>query len=176
MTYPLLAIERRRLTTAVSHPDRPDETARARALAAANTPGNAPATDLAMLLLRVFAGLILALAHGLNKVPPSEGFVTMVGELGFPSPLIFAWAAAIAEFVGGLLLALGLLTRPSALLIAVTMTVAAFIAEAGNPFVEKERALLLLGIAIFYLIAGPGRHSVDSMLERRRRSSGARRT
>lgn len=123
--------------------------------------------DLGLLILRVVAGLALALAHGINKLPPTDRFVAGVAEMGFPAPVLFAWAAGIAEFAGGLLLAIGLLTRPAALLIVVTMAVATFIRQAGDPFTEREAAVLHGTIALLFLIAGPGRLSVDAMLGRR---------
>ena len=124
--------------------------------------------DIGALILRVFAGLALALAHGINKMPPSEGFVGVVAGMGFPSPEAFAWAAGIAELAGGLLLAMGLLTRPAAILIAITMLVAAFLGEAGNAFAEREPALLFAAIAIYFVLAGPGRYSVDGWFAARR--------
>jgi putative oxidoreductase len=40
---------------------------------------NSRRTDAGLLILRVFSGLALALAHGWGKVPPSPGFVGRVG-------------------------------------------------------------------------------------------------
>lgn len=120
--------------------------------------------DAGLLALRLFAGPALAFAHGINKLPPSERFVVGVVEMGFPMPVAFAWAAGFAEFGGGLLLALGLWTRPAAFFILVTMVVAAFVRQAGDPFTEREAAMLYGAVALLYLIAGPGRFSLDAML------------
>ena len=128
---------------------------------------NAAATDAGLLILRVFAGVSLALAHGLGKLPPSDGFIKAVGELGYPLPFVFTWAAALAEFGGGLLLALGLFTRPSALLIAITMATAGFLRHAPDPYGRKELAFLYLAVAILYVLAGAGRYSIDAMLRKR---------
>jgi putative oxidoreductase len=130
--------------------------------------GEPGANDLALLVLRMFTGLAMALAHGIGKVPPKEGFVNGVGELGFPAPLLFAWAAGLAEFAGGLLLAAGLFTRPAALMILMTMLVAAFRRHAADPFDVKEKALLYAAVAFFFLIAGGGRLALDAWRGRRR--------
>jgi putative oxidoreductase len=123
--------------------------------------------DLALLALRVIAGLALALAHGINKLPPTERFVAGVAEMGFPAPMLFAWAAGLAEFAGGLLLALGLFTRPAAFFIAFTMAVATFVRQAGDPFTEREAAVLHGAIALFFLVVGPGRLSLDATFGRK---------
>ncbi|MDA0748989.1 MAG: DoxX family protein [bacterium] len=117
-------------------------------------------------LLRVFAGLAMALQHGIGKIPPSDGFIAGVQKLGFPLAEGFAWAAGTSEFLGGLLLALGLLTRPAAACVAGTMAVAAFGRHAADPFQNKELALLYLGVALLFVALGAGRYGVDAFLRR----------
>lgn len=131
------------------------------------------AADLGLLALRVIAGLSLALAHGMGKVPPAERFIGRVAEIGLPAPELFAWLAALAEFGGGLLLAAGLLTRPAALLVCGNMLVVALMAHAGDPFGDREKGVLFGAIALFLLLAGAGRYSLDALL--RRRSGAAER-
>jgi putative oxidoreductase len=120
--------------------------------------------ELALLALRVFAGLSMALAHGFGKLPPPEKLVGGVAALGFPVPVAFAWAAALAEAVGGVLLAAGFLTRPAALSIAITMAVAGFAVHAADPFRVKELALLFLVTALVFAARGGGRFSLDRLV------------
>ncbi len=117
--------------------------------------------NVGLAILRVFAGLSMALGHGLGKLPPSEGFVTTTGDMGFPFPEFFAWVAAFSEFGGGLLLALGLLTRPGAFLICSTMLVAGFLQHAADPFSTKEMAFLYLAITGMFVFVGSGKYGVD---------------
>jgi putative oxidoreductase len=131
--------------------------------------GGTAAGDAGLLILRLFAGLALALAHGWGKIPPSEQFVGWIGGMGFPAPAAFAWMAALAEFVGGLLLAAGLLTRPAAFVVTVHFLVVAFVAHAGDTFRERELALMFGVVALTLLLTGPGRYSADAALEGRRR-------
>lgn len=131
-----------------------------------NTAG--PVGDLGLLILRLFAGLALALAHGIGKIPPSEGFVGMIGGFGFPMPQVFAWFSGFAEFGGGLLLALGLATRPAALIIVLNMITAIVFAHADDPFSGMELPLMFLFVASMFVFTGAGRYSIDRLINRNR--------
>lgn len=123
-------------------------------------------TDIGLAVVRVAAGLAIAFLHGINKVPPSDGFVGMVGGMGFPAPALFAWLAAIAEFVGGIMIAIGLLTRPAAAYVAIHFVVVAFIAHAGDSMGDRELPLIFLSIAVLFALSGAGRYSVDALIGR----------
>ncbi len=126
--------------------------------------GSSAVADAGLLVLRLMAGLALAFAHGIGKIPPTEQFVGGVEAMGFPLPWLFAWAAGLAEFVGGLCLAVGLLTRPASLFISFTMAVAFFVQQADDPFATKEKALLYGVVALLFLLTGSGRFSLDAFL------------
>lgn len=116
-----------------------------------------------LVVLRVSSGLMMA-THGYGKIFEDgrmAKFTEGVAGMGFPMPELFAWAAALAELVGGITLALGLGTRISAFLIGVTMVVAAFIRHAADPFAKKELALLYLAIMVFFLLYGGGKWALD---------------
>jgi putative oxidoreductase len=130
---------------------------------------NSELTDIGLLILRVFSGLALALAHGWGKIPPSPGFVGMIGGMGMPAPELFAWLAAIAEFGGGLLIAVGLLTRPASLLVVGHFVFVVLLAHAGDPFGDRELPLFFLVTALLFLLSGAGRYSIDAVLKRRQR-------
>ena len=76
----------------------------------------------------------MAFAHGISKLPPSDRFVEVVGELGFPLAVVFAWLAGLAEAVGGILVALGIATRLMAFFLVQTMMVATFLQHGSDPF------------------------------------------
>jgi len=134
-----------------------------------SVPGSV-AADIGLTVPRIAAGLMLAIGHGWGKMPPSEGFIAGVEDLGFPLPILFAWLAGISEFFGGVLLALGLFTRPAAMMIAGTMFVAAFIRHWDDAFflggggASKEPAILYLIIALAFVLAGSRRFSIDRQL------------
>ncbi len=128
--------------------------------------GASKLADVGLLILRVFTGLALAVSHGLDKVQDPSGVIAGSRGLGLPAPTIFGWAAALSEFLGGLLLALGLLTRPAAVFIAVTMGIAAFLVHGDDPFSKKELALLYLAPVIALMLAGAGRFSIDRLIRK----------
>ncbi len=130
----------------------------ARSLLTKATPWSA---DVALLALRLWFGLAMAGAHGLGKMKSLATFTAKVGEKGVPFPEILGPAAALSEFGGGLLIALGLLTRPAATFAAITMVVAAFHIHALDPFAKKELALSYAVAYLVILVAGPGRFSID---------------
>lgn len=129
--------------------------------------GLSPFANIGLAALRIFTGFALMFGHGLGKMPPSEKFVSVTAKLGFPNPTIFAWSAGLAEFVGGGLLAIGLLTRISSFFVAFTMVVAVFVANANDSFAEREKGLLYLFIAILFLLKGAGDWSVDSLIRKK---------
>lgn len=119
---------------------------------------------LGLLVLRVAFGLSLALAHGLPKLLDPGRFIGSLAKRDFPLPEVFGWAAIGAELVGGLLLALGLLTKPAAVLVLITMAVAVLDAHAGDPFRKKELAMAYGAVALALLNTGPGRWALDAKL------------
>ncbi len=134
--------------------------------------------DIGLTFARVCLGLGIAIGHGYSKIfhdggfGPSEQFINGTAQLGFPAPMLFAWMAALSEFLGGLLLAAGLLTRPAAFSLAGTMLGAAFLAHRNDPFwaaggANKEFALLYCVPFMMFIFTGGGRFAVDALLRKK---------
>jgi putative oxidoreductase len=81
-------------------------------------------------------------------------------------PVFFAWAAGLSEFLGGILLALGFLTRISSFFIACTMLTALIGVHSADPFNKQELAFMYLFVALAFLLKGAGDWSVDSFLRK----------
>ncbi|CAH0999495.1 hypothetical protein LEM8419_00795 [Neolewinella maritima] len=119
--------------------------------------------DLGLLILRLWFGLEMAFAHGLGKVikifSGNFQFADPIG-IGAPASLILA---GTAEFVAGLLIAVGFFTRLAAVPYLITMLVAAFLVHAanGDEWGKIATPLHYAIAAIVLLIAGPGRYSLD---------------
>jgi len=126
--------------------------------------------------LRIGGGVIFA-AHGAQKLfgwfggYGLEGTAGWMASIGLEPGLPMAALAGGAEFFGGLLLIVGLLVRPAALMLAITMIVAIvtvhlqhglFLSNNGYEF-----GLALLVISAALVVRGAGSLSVDRALQTR---------
>jgi putative oxidoreductase len=121
------------------------------------------ASDLAPTFLGVLriGAALLFLQHGTAKL---FGVPHVAMFDGLPL-LSLLGAAGVIELVGGLLLLVGLLTRPVAFVLAVQMAFAYGIAHAGKAPLpihnQGELALLYLLVFLYFAAAGPGRFALD---------------
>ena len=125
-------------------------------------------TPRAQALLRIVTAYLF-LTHGTSKL------------LGVPHAAVFdklqllslIGVAGILELVGGVLLLLGLFTRPVAFVLCGEMAFAYFIGHAGSgnvlvPMLNRgELAVLYCFVFLFFALAGAGAWSVDARLARR---------
>ena len=118
---------------------------------------------IALSLLRIVAGFVFLL-HGTQKV---FGFPVGPPVQGFSLLLIAGWL----EVPGGILILLGLFTRPVAFILCGQMAVAYFTSHLPNgfwPLVNRgELALLFCFIYLYLVAAGPGPWSLDAILRRK---------
>ncbi|MBI2981380.1 MAG: DoxX family protein [Deltaproteobacteria bacterium] len=131
--------------------------------------------NLGLLVLRVLIGYGIA-QHGWEKMMGDmPGFAqgVVAGKMGLPYPLFFAWADALAEGVGGILLALGLLTRVAAFFILCAMGTAFFVFHAADPWNAKELAFLYGSAALSLIMTGGGCYSLDALLFCCKKKEGA---
>lgn len=82
-------------------------------------------------------------------------------------PAFFAWIGAFSEAVGGIFLLLGLLTRPFAVLIFITMFVAAFFQQMNQGVWNMLPAMGMMWVSLFYSILGSGRFGLDYIIAKK---------
>lgn len=124
--------------------------------------------------VRIGAGVIFA-AHGAQKLfgwfggYGLEGTAGWMASIGLEPGMLMAALAGSAELFGGLLLIIGLLVRPAALMLAVTMVVAIVTAHLENGLFMAnngyEFGLALLVISASLVLRGAGSFSADQALQ-----------
>ena len=127
-------------------------------------------------MLRLVAGSVFV-AHGAQKLFAwfggygLEGTGQYMASIGLEPGYLMALMAGSAEFFGGLALLFGLLVRPAAFGLAITMLVAIFAAHFSAGFFLSnggyEYALTLFAVSAALALQGAGRLSLDSLLARR---------
>jgi putative oxidoreductase len=128
------------------------------------------------LALRIPTAIIF-IAHGAQKLFSwfggygLEGTGQWMASIGLEPGYLLALLAGSAEFFGGIALLLGLLVRPAALILSITMLVAIFSAHFVNGLFMSnngyEFALALLAISVSLMFSGAGKLSVDHILKQR---------
>ena len=123
--------------------------------------------------LRLIAGIIF-IAHGAQKLFAWYGGYGLDGtgqwmeSIGLAPGYLMALMAGSAEFFGGILLVAGLLTRPTALVLAITMLVAIITVHIDNGLFMAnngyEFGLALIAMSIALMLQGGGRYSLDNII------------
>ncbi|HEY5610198.1 MAG TPA: DoxX family protein [Thermoanaerobaculia bacterium] len=131
-----------------------------------------------MLLLRLATGLVF-IPHGYSKIFGEGGPATFAADMPqFGIPAFLGYVAAYAEFFGGILLLLGLLTRIHAALLSIEMLTALAVLHIPEArFIEGEGAsrilatikelelpMMLAAAAATIALLGAGRVSLDALL------------
>jgi putative oxidoreductase len=118
-------------------------------------------------VLRVIAGIAL-MVHGYGKITNPFGNVGFVESLGFVPGVVWSPLLAAGEFFGGLLLAIGLLTRPAALvgMIILLVTVWFHWVLQSEGYAGAEKSLLWAAICFYFVAHGGQSGSVDRALAR----------
>ena len=126
-----------------------------------------------LLAVRVYWGWQLS-QNGWGKLHNLPHVTEFFASLGLPAPGFTAAFVSTFEFVGGILLAVGLLSRIAALGIFIDMTTAywtadreSFLALVSNPgkFTSADPFIFWF-VALLILIVGPGKLSLDTLLRR----------
>ncbi|MFV0431678.1 MAG: DoxX family protein [Alphaproteobacteria bacterium] len=132
-------------------------------------------SPLAFALLRITTGLFL-MPHGAQKLFGALGGKGLAAEatafahLGIPMPHLVAAATGSVEFFGGLLIALGLFTRPAAFAATIVLFNAMAIVHLQHGFFAQkggfEYAALWMIATLFFSVRGGGCLSVDRLIGR----------
>ncbi len=118
----------------------------------------------ATFLLRVVAGSLMLMNHGLDKL---MHFADKAGRFADPFGIGSTTSLALtvfAEFFCAAFIILGLFTRLAVIPLIIAMSVALFYAEKGQVFGDGESATLYLACFLAILLLGPGKASLDKFI------------
>lgn len=131
--------------------------------------------NISMTILRIIVGIIF-IAHGSQKLfglfggYGLEGTGQFMVSIGLQPGYLMALLAGLGEFVGGLLVLVGLFTRLGSLLLIAVSLVAMFVVHIHNGFFMSgngfEYILTLLTVSIVLLIEGSGKYSIDNIINK----------
>ena len=121
--------------------------------------------DVSQMGMRAAVGVIF-IVHGFGKFG-NPGFGEWISSLGIPAEMQIP--IALAEFIPGILLIIGVLTRISASLISIVMLGAIFLVKGASSLTGDygyELDLILLAACLVVIVAGPGRVSLSYALKK----------
>lgn len=132
-------------------------------------------SDFAQAVLRIALGSILW-AHGMQKLFGAFGGMGISGnaalfdKLGYNPGMFWGTLVGCTEFIGGILLVLGLFTRPAAFAVVIFMINGVYFTSKTGGFFWTARgsefAILILVVAFYLLIRGSGPWSIDRKMGR----------
>ena len=124
-----------------------------------------PLHDIAQIGMRASIGIIF-IVHGFGKFG-DPGFGDWISSMGIPAEMQIP--IALAEFIPGILLLIGVLTRISASIISIVMLGAIFLVKGASSLTGEhgyEFDLILLAACLVVIVAGPGRISLSHVLKK----------
>jgi putative oxidoreductase len=123
----------------------------------------------ALLFIRLLTGSFLV--HGvwdnMSDAARMQEFISFLIATGFAAPHFFAHLTVYVQFVIGLCLLAGLLTRWAGILLIINFTVAVVMVHLNQSFREIWPAAVLIALGTLFATLGAGRWSVDAWLERK---------
>ena len=135
---------------------------------------SAPVGDITLLIARIVLGGVL-FAHGIQKMI-IVGFTKTFEQfeaMGIPLAIASSAFVTVVEFVGGLLLLLGALTRIVVSLHIVVMVGAAIFVHASHGIFAQDGGWELVGVIaaceLTFATFGAGRYSIDHFVQQRSR-------
>jgi putative oxidoreductase len=122
--------------------------------------------DWGLLALRI--GLAIPLiVHGWAKLQNIDLFTGVLADIGVPAAVLFAWLVTLLEFVGGLMILLGMWTRYVLLLVVAEFLFTLFVVKGWAIGAEADIDLAIVAMALALFCLGNGKYSLQAMWGRR---------
>ena len=118
-----------------------------------------------LFIIRVVAGLLMAY-HGLEvfEYKKMEEYAKWDVIKVMPAPLFMVYLGKSLELVSGIALALGILTRVAALLMAINMLFICFKIGNGKFYFEDQHPFIFAMLAMVFIFTGPVKWSIDQFI------------
>lgn len=116
-----------------------------------------------LLILRITLGAIFV-AHGWGKIQGIEGTIGFFGSLGLTP--FFAYLVAWVEFVGGIVMILGITVREAAMLFSIILLTAIYLVHWKQGWKGMEFPIILLGASLALVFLGSGKYSLGKIFSK----------
>ena len=120
-------------------------------------------SDIANLYLRLFIGGVVLL-HNIGKMQTYNEIIDTFPSLLFDSPTLTFAVFTIAEVAFAMMIMCGLWIRFASFLMALGMFLSIFVVVPTSGMTAETLQFIYMGIYIFFVIAGGGRYSLDTVL------------
>jgi putative oxidoreductase len=130
-----------------------------------------PVAPMGYALVRIFTAAVLV-PHGIQKLFFGGAASSVAGKAfvawGLPAPLALTYGIGVLELVGGVMLVLGLFTRPVALLFAIELLVFIFGVHIDKGWLWNrggyQYPTFLFGLMLAFVLRGGGHYSLDRLI------------
>jgi len=116
-------------------------------------------------LIRIMVGLFMTY-HGFEVFTHQkmDNYTKWLTDIHFPSPELMAYLGKGTEFVAGLCLLLGFLTRLAIIPLTITMLIIIYGMGKGKIFMDDQHPFLFVLLFLVIFFTGPGKFSLDYIL------------
>lgn len=126
--------------------------------------------DAGLLFLRVLTGafLVYGVVDNIVSAERMAEFATFMAANNFPAPDLLAPLSVYVQFLCGLALILGFLTRWAGIIVAVHFVVAVVMVHWAQDFRAWWPAIVLVAIGFQFAVTGAGQFSLDALITNKR--------
>ncbi len=131
-------------------------------------------SDAGILFIRIGIGFSFIFVHGWGKISGGPAMWEKIGSamgnygLSF-APTFWGFMASVSEFGGGILILLGLFTRPASAFMAFTMLTAFMVHTSKlDPWNKAIYPMEMFAVFMGLLFIGAGKYSIDALISKKK--------
>ncbi len=130
-----------------------------------------PLWEKGLTFVRIIIGIML-IRHGIEvfELSKMNEYGKRLNDLQFPAPLFMAYIGKSMEFIGGICILFGFLTRLIIIPLAITFLIISFGMGHGKILMEDQHPFLFVILFLVIFFTGPGKFSLDYVLFDRKKS------